>query len=464
MNKLIIITSNKCLSEKKYIYDTIMVDILGLEYSIEVNNDFIGTQIYNLGNQEKKLFMPDIFFSHASENWLFKNSNLPLSSSAELDLGRPNMIGNSKIPVIFGQKSEQGDWFKISIDSCYLGLDIFGSSFFMLSRYEEAVSSNFDKFGRFSYFSSVAFSKNFIDRPIINEYIELLSEFIREIDPSIKYKKHEFKCHITHDVDIPLRHAFAPWYKTVGGLIRELSRLKFRDAYSRVHQWISVKHGNFECDPYNTFDWILNAVESVGLRSTFYFICDRKHRYDCDYSISHPWIVNLINKISARGHSIGLHPSFTSHLDGKQIASEFITLKKIFSQAIERQNLVGSRQHFLRLKVPETLVYLNNIGIDYDSSLGYADQAGFRCGICYQYYAYDLYSRKKMNLMLHPLIAMDVTLASYMNLGYSEAMQNKLLDLKMKCQKYNGCFLILWHNTNLVESHQRAIFTNLLYS
>ena len=53
-------------------------------------------------------------------------------------------------------------------------LDIFGSAFFMLTRYEEMVITERDTHGRFPARASIAYREGLLERPIVDEYLELL--------------------------------------------------------------------------------------------------------------------------------------------------------------------------------------------------------------------------------------------------------------------------------------------------
>ena len=82
----------------------------------------------------------------------------------------------------------------------------------------------------------------------------------------------------------------------------------------------------------------------------------------------------------------------------------------------------------------------------WDSSLGYAEAEGFCCGICYDFPVYDVVSRKKLTLREKPLILMDVTLTQYR--GYTtEQAQAVWQQLATQVKKYNGEFVVLWHNS-----------------
>ena len=49
------------------------------------------------------------------------------------------------------------------------------------------------------------------------------------------------------------------------------------------------------------------------------------------------------------------------------------------------QKLTFGRQHFLRFEVPTTWQIWEDANMEWDSTMGYADKKGFRCGTCYSY-------------------------------------------------------------------------------
>ncbi|MBD3842295.1 MAG: hypothetical protein IE909_10495, partial [Campylobacterales bacterium] len=88
-------------------------------------------------------------------------------------------------------------------------------------------------------------------------------------------------------------------------------------------------------------------------------------------------------------------------------------------------------------------------GFAYDSTLGFADHAGFRCGVCYEYTMFDLVARAKMLLKQRPLIFMEVTGLSkqYMGLNVKNGEFSDYIDsLRTVVKQYNGDFTLLWHN------------------
>ena len=86
-------------------------------------------------------------------------------------------------------------------------------------------------------------------------------------------------------------------------------------------------------------------------------------------------------------------------------------------------------------------------GLQEDSTLGYPEAEGFRCGICHDYPVFDTEQRKMLHLREKPLIAMDVTFAQYR--GYTpEQAEARLSQLRIEVQKHGGDLTLLWHNSS----------------
>ena len=95
---------------------------------------------------------------------------------------------------------------EIGNDKIICGIDIFASSFFMLTRWEEYVIKKRDMHNRFSAYESLAFKYNFLNRPVVNEYIVMLKNMLNHIDSRLRFKKYKYSLLLTHDVDIPLKY------------------------------------------------------------------------------------------------------------------------------------------------------------------------------------------------------------------------------------------------------------------
>jgi len=144
---------------------------------------------------------------------------------------------------------------------------------------------------------------------------------------------------------------------------------------------------------------------------------------------------------------------------------EFDRLKGICKKSGIEQKTWSYRQHYLRYHVQKTSSILEQIGIAYDSTLTFAEIAGFRCGCCYEYPLYDLINRRRLKLREQPLLVMDRSLISpkYMNLNYDDAY-DFITKCKQRCELFDGDFVILWHNNLVVEKVQKELYQSILSS
>ena len=128
------------------------------------------------------------------------------------------------------------------------------------------------------------------------------------------------------------------------------------------------------------------------------------------------------------------------------------------------QEVLGGRQHFLRWSSPVTARNLQAAGIFYDSTLSFADHAGFRCGVCYEYPLYDVLERKEIDLIERPLVVMEKTVFDKEYMGHSCGPDglNVLEKLKENCYRFDGDFTILWHNNQFPDSQAMEVYQTII--
>lgn len=450
-----------CTSEIEYIIAVILDEFLGLDFIISSqtsdNNSIIITA------NDKKIELPNTFFKVASKSWLQPESlpKTPLKQWNTSEFGIINYRLDGNLPVLYGIPK-----CKIENDYIYLGLDIFGSAFFMLSRYEEVVNKERDSHGRFPATASLAYQEGFLHRPIINEYIDILWACIKNLWPTIERKKRDFRFLLTHDVDSPydtdLYH-LKKLLRRVGADI--LKRKSISEAVGTIRNSIIVKQEGYKKDPYNTFEYIMEQSERKNIKSAFYFIADHSAgAIDGDYHINDDRIRTLLRNIYNRDHEIGLHTSYNTYQNENQTKKEFNLLKNVCEQEGIIQKCWGGRQHFLRWEAPTTFRNWDVANLDYDSTLTYADMPGFRCGICYEYTTYDVVQRMSLRLKERPLIIMESSIITdnYLGLGLSVAAFEQFKILKDTCRKYSGDFTLLWHNSMLATRQQKEFYEAVL--
>lgn len=449
-----------CVGEKLWVVRTLFDTFLEVDYVAE-------TRMCNeicIEKNNKYIYMPDTFFSLAERNWL-KESTLPVQplktlKKKDIPLNLEKIV-EPNLPIMYGTKD-----INISANKITLGLDIIGSSFFMLSRYEEIVKKCRDNHNRFPATASLAYQEGFLFRPIVNEYLEILWGCIQFLWPDLRRRKREFKMRISVDVDYVYdcaAHDFFQQIKLIGG---DLIKIRPKSALYRIKNYSKCARGIYAYDPYykNLF-WMMDVNEDANNKLMFYFMAGHSDlEKDGCYTLDDSTVRDIMICIHNRGHNIGLHPSYNTYESIGQLSKEANNLRRVmFEEKIASNNQLNSRQHFLRWNPAFTPQIIKKAGISIDSTLTFADCAGFRCGVCYEYEFYDVIHRKRVGFIESPLVVMEATLFSKKYMGLNvESGVCKIEELKQKCRRYEGDFTLLWHNSMLQEPIHKEAYKKIV--
>ncbi len=443
-------------------YEYILKVVFGQFYGISVQLIPSNQQVVIITDNEKSISIDTTFFKLSKTYWLEKKS-MPLLPLQRLILNN-NVIKThsieSDLPVFYGNPKVESSLNKITIE-----FDIFGSIFFMLSRYEEFLCTEKDHYDRYMFKNSIMYKEGLIYRPIVNEYLDFLWSVMIHLWPNLQRVKRKFKIRVSCDVDRPLSPESNSFRKSVSSsleniLLKRAPLVGIRQLFT----YFTNKAGLYGFDPNNTFDWIMEVNERAGNTVLFNFMSVANCKFDGTYNLESPFISQLLRKISQRGHKIGIHFSYNS-INFDSFKQEYENLLYVLKKNNISQDIIESRQHYLRWNPSDTAMKIATAGIKYDSTLGFADFPGFRTGICYEYPMYDLIKRKELSLIERPLIIMDQSLISSVNMGLTNTNEilsicNKLI---YKIKQYNGDCSLLWHNSSLPRKY-RKLYKSLISS
>jgi len=337
-----------------------------------------------------------------------------------------------------------------------LYVDIIAATFFMLSRWEETVILIRDEHGRFPATASVAYKQGFLDRPIVDEYAMILREWMKILLPGWQPRKRRFSIKISHDVDKAL--SFPKWQvaiRVLGGDLlkrRSLSRAG-RDLLRMIIQMTTPSR-----DPYfQSLLALARISEETGLSTdAFYFMTALRAPYDDGYDPASQPISSLISDLRSRGFEIGLHAGYHTFNNPERLVIEKARLERLLGDGH-----FGGRQHYLRFRVPDTWRHWERVGLVYDSTMGYADHEGFRCGTCHLFRPFDIEQNRELDLLEYPLIVMDDTLRSYRRMTPKQS-EKRILELARRCRQVEGTFTLLWHNTCLMSEPWINIYCQII--
>ncbi|MBK8563688.1 MAG: polysaccharide deacetylase family protein [Saprospiraceae bacterium] len=391
------------------------------------------TQIY-LDNGSSIIVEDHFFNQYPIEKSYFQYIAIPRNVKLANKKAIP-FLAEQDIPLLFGN-----DHWNIVGKQSVLGIDIFAATFFCLTRWEEAVNTVRDLHGRFPASASLAKKFGFLHRPIVDEMAALLRNILEYMGEQLPPSAKKYELQITHDVD--QHYLWLNWFgffKKMGGDI-----LKRRDITTAIFSCQSFLGHKFKKypDPYDTYDYLMDVSESYGIKSHFYFLAGGNTKYDNKMEQQIGKAAPILKRINDRGHIIGVHPSYLSATENTVFDLEVKRFRTISPQAVTQ-----GRQHFLRFEVGKTWLFWEKNGLQMDSTLGYPEQSGFRCGTCTPFPVFDIFERKQLKLIEAPLTAMDTTYAVYQKATPSE-MEADLTSLLEAVKKYKGRFTLLWHNTS----------------
>ena len=314
--------------------------------------------------------------------------------------------------------------------------DLIYNTFFFISRAEEVINKQRDEHGRFAAAYSVLGEHNRLMVPTLDEYARLVMKAVGLPLPPSGFSH----IYLTHDIDTIAN------YRHLRGALGGLWRGEWRQV---LRSWRDI-----EDDPAYTFPWLVEQDSRVPLAEKIYFV---KHSFGKGYDYPQ------YNHHSPDAHRLRKFLEWNKVTIGWH--SSYYGVGSIEQRSKRRDELSVHRSHYLNCSI-ENMRKLVALGITDDYTMGFADQAGFRLQTSRAVLWIDPERMQLTELVLHPLIIMDVTHSSknYMALDQVEATYvcQQLID---KVRMHNGDLCLLWHNTSINQTdYHKSLYPELLLS
>jgi hypothetical protein len=430
---MVLIYSDKFSNRLKYVLNYIFHKRLCIDYSITHNvEDYIAEKnLAKFSYATNKIGHSLLFY--ASSSILFETEIKQTAVDEDFRNG---------LPVLFAHQNKNSA----------LSFDIFAAIFYLLSRYEEYIYNGKDQFGNFDYKQSILYKLNTFDKPVIDEWINILRDVLKKAFPFLNFKQEKPRYILSFDIDVAYEYKNRTAYRTIGGLAKKIITFKFASLEEQVLTLLNKKEDSFD-----TYQYIEDKIKNR--KALFFFNMGKYGKFDKNPSYKNIAFRQLICRLQQK-HFIGLHPSYTSNNNEKLLREEKQNLEEISAQKISL-----SRQHYLKIKMPETFQRLSRNGIKKDFSTGYYLCYGFRAGTCNPFLFFDLASNEITNLYLYPFASMDGTMNEVLKLSPEKA-KLYISQLIETVKKYNGVFIPIWHNSTLSETGiwkgWRTVFEHML--
>ncbi|PCJ81142.1 MAG: hypothetical protein COA57_14490 [Flavobacteriales bacterium] len=320
--------------------------------------------------------------------------------------------------------------------------DPFAASFYLVSRYEEYLPHRKDIHGRFPPEEGLAFQNSFLQKPVVNIWAQKIKEIIQKKHSSFQFPVSSFQFIPTIDVDSAFAYKEKGWVRTAGAYARSLIEMNLAEISERTKVLLGQQP-----DPFDTFDYLIDLQEKYRFKPIYFFLVADYGLNDKNVPHTSKKFRSLIKHVGDYA-DVGTHPSYGSNEKPTKLKTEISRLRNALHKDITK-----SRQHFLKLNMPQTYRQLLENDITEDYTMGYASELGFRASICTPFNFYDLDLEAETKLKVHPFCLMEATLKYYKNTPPAESMQHfkPVIDA---VKTVNGTLYTVWHNEFLSEKNE----------
>lgn len=340
-----------------------------------------------------------------------------------------------QVPLDVFDHNHQKAFFRTSGDFPF---DIFAAAFYLLSRYEEYLPHQPDRFGRYDHMQSLAYREGFLDKPLVNTWLQELARELEKKSPAFSGRSSFFSFLPTYDIDEAYAYRHKGLLRTIGAMGKVLVKGQPGKLAERFRSWQGSRP-----DPFESFDWMDSFHDQFHLAPHYFFlVAANTGKYDRNILPARKAMQTLIKRHDSK-YEIGIHPSWQSGDDTGLLTKEINTLQQITGKEIKT-----SRQHFIRFTLPVTFRRLINAGIEKDFSMGYGAINGFRASVACPFYWYDLEKEEPTRLLLHPFCFMEANSYYEQHFSPSEALE-EMRHYYREIKAVNGMMITIWHNTFL---------------
>jgi|TARA_B100001964_G_scaffold70586_1_gene80020 hypothetical protein len=327
-----------------------------------------------------------------------------------------------KIPCIFPLKNNE----ILKSNRNLLPFDIIAASFFFLSCWQEYSIGNRDKKGRVPLKSTIQYKLNIIRKPIVNEYLRILGDYINKLwGTELEHKEMPGEAvsyvSLSHDIcwiDISLKKYIKLVVNNRHVIVKNFSNFlsAVRYLWSRTRIYKKV----------------YDIEEKLGVFSTIFLLTE--------YPAKYKYFVDSLIKTY-----YGTNFELAHHLSGMSIMNQNVKQEKAMIKHLD-SSICGERVHTLRFDINSLFSQVEMNAYNYDNSLLFPEDMGYRTGFSYPHYIFDPIKKKPFKVLAIPLNIMDTTLVDRKYLWLKdESVEKELLDFISNSLNYGGVLSVLIH-------------------
>ncbi|MDP8233011.1 MAG: hypothetical protein P9L91_10150 [Candidatus Zophobacter franzmannii] len=367
---------------------------------------------------------------------------------------RYNKYKDNYIPFLF---SPPGAMFSLSKTHAVIEKDLISSGFYFLACWHEKVlMAKTEKENRFDFYRSIQALGNFIELPVVDIYADIIRTVIEVVLPEFSREnkwgsRKEFYMTVSHDIDY-WNYWTKEHYKFT---FKYNSERLFKSPINAGYKIVSHALRSFISHSYNRMRRIVRGEEYRNINATYFLITGD---VPDQFRLENKKLVEYENNRHAyfevpklrtqlegllHEHDVQLHGSPESSFNSEVLKKEITKLKEL------GDSVIGYRAHTLSFDYHKSFDVLEETEINYDSTIGFWEHIGYRCGTAYPFFPFNFKENRPYRILEIPLTVMDTTLMSShcMNLSPLQGYL-RVRKLIKNAKKYGSHVNLLWHNTS----------------
>jgi len=300
--------------------------------------------------------------------------------------------------------------------------DLIATIFYLINCLQEIQPNDedLDELGRYKYSASCQSRFNIINENLVEK---LIDEFCAK--HSISGRKNDSVFFVSHDID-----------NIYGSLLEDgfwaLKRMKIGAILNLIIFEITKN------PHWRNIDRIIKINNTHDIKSTFFWLVNhgisKNGINNADYKLNE--VRDLVDNIEKSNNVNGLHKSsYEMSIDEELIKGNL--------------NTKCNRYHYLKFLPHKDWKKISNSSLNFDASLGFSEQCGFRNSYGKSFQPFDISENKPYDFIESPLHFMDRTFHKYMKTP-TDQIGDIIIDMFEKNEK-NCDFSLLWHNNYFTD-------------
>ncbi len=324
-------------------------------------------------------------------------------------------------PVVSEKKFDYPaeNYTELDIYGCKINFDLPGNIFYHLANLEEAADPTRDHDGCFPETASAFYQWR--DIPFIDNFLWLLDNLLKEqarakdqylVQKHYWPKAQDMAVALTHSVDELQKWDFNSLFFSVLDDLSLLLTFRWKTLFRNI--WSKLKYIFTNYEMYWNFQEYQSLEKELHLRSTWFIAAERTR--EIDYSLDDLDLQDEIKLILRQGNEIGLLTTDDNLNRDAWAARRQIMLRQL------QKDVLGIRQRDFCLN-EKTRDLHEKMEVSYDSGPAFKETAGFRHGLIFPYFPWQVYLKSNHPEM--PVCFRDSCLKTgkYSQIGLEDAKQ-----------------------------------------